>query len=135
MRNSKTGKPIDELRGELFREDPELERSWRDNASRRELSMALVAMRKAEGLTQRRLADRLGWKQPQVARLESATGPWPHADSLRAYASACGRSVGLVFAHVEGAGHVHIDGAIAFGQTEDDKRVAALKDADIEVAD
>jgi transcriptional regulator with XRE-family HTH domain len=117
----------------MFRDDPKLAQSWRDHESRRKLSSILLAMRKESGLTQRQLADKLNWKQPQVARLESATGPWPNRENLRAYTEACGRTVGLVFAHPEGRKKVHIDGTVAFGGPSSSVHIDQLAGTDIKV--
>ncbi|MGC9197148.1 MAG: helix-turn-helix domain-containing protein [Syntrophobacteraceae bacterium] len=54
---------------------------------------ALVEARKAAGLTQAEVAERMGTKTPSVARLESSGGKQKHSPSLctlRRYATALG---------------------------------------------
>lgn len=55
---------------------------------------AILAARKAAGLTQAQVAERMGTKAPAVARLENAliTGsPSPSLATLRKYAAALGK--------------------------------------------
>jgi transcriptional regulator with XRE-family HTH domain len=54
---------------------------------------ALIAARKAAGLSQAEVAKRMGTKAPAIARLESAGGkhkPSPSLNTLRRYANAVG---------------------------------------------
>jgi transcriptional regulator with XRE-family HTH domain len=54
---------------------------------------ALIAGRKAAGLSQAEVAKRMGTKAPAIARLESAGGkhkPFPTLNTLRRYANAVG---------------------------------------------
>jgi len=54
---------------------------------------ALVEARKAAGLTQAEVAERMGTKTPAIARLESSGGkrkPSPSLSTLRRYATAIG---------------------------------------------
>ncbi len=134
MKKSVRGRDVAELREELLQQDPQLAERWRESEPRRRLSTALVAMRKAARLTQQRLAREAGWKQPQVARMESATGPWPSPEALRTYAHACGRSVGLVFVHPATERSVHIDGAVAFGSSDPDQLLDRMVDANVRVS-
>ena len=129
----KRGATAAELREQLMREDPALAEAWEAGEPRRRLSMALVAMRKSAGLTQRGLAAITGWKQPQVARMESATGPWPSREALHDYAGACGRTVGLVFAHPKSGG-MHIDSTVAFGSDAPDHLLDRLADRQVRIS-
>lgn len=52
--------------------DEEFRREWERLEMARIVAAAVVAYRHDHGLTQRQLAERLGWSQPQVARLEIA---------------------------------------------------------------
>lgn len=57
---------------------------------------AILAARKATGLTQAQVAERMGTKAPAVARLENAliTGtPSPSLATLRKYAAALGKKL------------------------------------------
>ena len=114
--------------------ETELAAAWEAGEPRRRLSGALVAMRKAAGLSQRALAEAVGWKQPQVARMESATGPWPTREALHDYARACGRTVGLVFVHPRSGHALHIDSAVAFGSGERDQLLDRMADKNVRVS-
>lgn len=60
---------FDEVLDEHLR-DPEFRARWERTALGRALANGLVRYRADHHLTQRQLAERLGWKQPAVARLE-----------------------------------------------------------------
>lgn len=126
------GQTAEELREELLR-DEEFARQWRENEPRRRLSRTLVSIRKAANLSQQELAKRASWNQAHVARMESATGPWPNPESVRKYAEACQMSAGYVFGHTTGEG-VHIDGAAFFGGSHSDDMLERIVDADVEVS-
>jgi transcriptional regulator with XRE-family HTH domain len=51
-------------------QDPEFRAEWERTALARAIALAVVRYRGDHGLSQRDLAERLGMKQPQVARLE-----------------------------------------------------------------
>ena len=55
--------------GELER-DPEFRREWERTALAREVAVAIVGYRAAHKLSQRALADKLGWRPSMVSRLE-----------------------------------------------------------------
>jgi DNA-binding XRE family transcriptional regulator len=58
----------------------------------------ILAARKAAGLTQAQIAERMGIKAPSVARLESSLASGKHSPSLntiRKYAQALGKKVEL----------------------------------------
>jgi transcriptional regulator with XRE-family HTH domain len=63
-----------------------------------DLALALVAARKAVGLSQAKLAQRAGWKAQFACRLESLRAGPPNLTSLARYARACPANLGLVFA-------------------------------------
>jgi transcriptional regulator with XRE-family HTH domain len=50
--------------------DPEFRAEWERTALARALAIAVLQYRTERGLSQRALAEQLGWKQPAVARLE-----------------------------------------------------------------
>jgi transcriptional regulator with XRE-family HTH domain len=52
-------------------QDPETRAEWDRTQLARDVSIWLLQYRKKHRLTQTELAERLGWKQPVVARLES----------------------------------------------------------------
>ncbi|HEY2549033.1 MAG TPA: helix-turn-helix transcriptional regulator [Streptosporangiaceae bacterium] len=52
--------------------DPEFRREWERTALAREVAVAIVAYRTRHKLSQRALAERLGWRPSVVSRLEGA---------------------------------------------------------------
>jgi transcriptional regulator with XRE-family HTH domain len=63
-------KTNDELIDEQLRTDPEFRVEWERTALARAIAVAIVRYRGEHDLSQRELGQRLGMKQPQVARLE-----------------------------------------------------------------
>jgi transcriptional regulator with XRE-family HTH domain len=63
-------KTNDELIAEQLGTDPEFRANWERTALARAVAVAIVRYRSEHDLSQRELAERLGMKQPQVARLE-----------------------------------------------------------------
>ena len=63
-------KTNDELIAEQLRTDPEFRAEWERTTLARAVAVAIVRYRAEHDLSQRELAERLGMKQPQVARLE-----------------------------------------------------------------
>jgi len=71
---------------------------YKSQRVRRALSESLFRLRKGLGLTQTSLAQRVGWQQPYVARLEG--NPSEAAESMERiekFANACGASTMLLF--------------------------------------
>ena len=73
-----------------------LARSERQSA-KKQLALALRALRKKAGLTQSQLAERAGWAQPAVSRLESPHGALPETGTIIAYADVCEATTSVVF--------------------------------------
>jgi ribosome-binding protein aMBF1 (putative translation factor) len=63
-------KTNNKLIAEQLRTDPEFRAEWERTALARAVAVAIVRYRADHDLSQRELAERLGMKQPQVARLE-----------------------------------------------------------------
>jgi transcriptional regulator with XRE-family HTH domain len=63
-------KTNDDLIAEQLRTDPEFRAEWERTALARAVAVAIVRYRAEHEISQRELAERLGMKQPQVARLE-----------------------------------------------------------------
>lgn len=59
-----------EIREEQLRHDPAFRAHWEGTALARAVALALLGYRVKHHLTQTRLAEKLGVRQPQVARLE-----------------------------------------------------------------
>jgi transcriptional regulator with XRE-family HTH domain len=58
-----------EVRGRAL-QDPEVRARWEETALARAVALRLVRYRAEHGLTQTQLAERLGMRQPAIARLE-----------------------------------------------------------------
>ena len=57
---------------EELERDPAFRREWERTALAREVAVAIIAYRARHKLSQRALADKLGWKPSVVSRLEAA---------------------------------------------------------------
>jgi ribosome-binding protein aMBF1 (putative translation factor) len=88
MKLSET-KTNDELIAEQLRTDPAFRAEWERTALARAVAVAVVHYRAERDLSQRDLAERLGMKQPQVARLELGEVN-PSMDTLMRVASRLG---------------------------------------------
>ncbi len=78
--------------------DQEFAAEYEKQRIRRVLSEALFRLRKGLGLTQTALAQRVGWRQPYVARLEGNPSEAATAmERLEKFANACGASTMLLF--------------------------------------
>ncbi|KHL68640.1 XRE family transcriptional regulator [Pseudomonas flexibilis] len=78
-------------------EDPEARTEY-ERLNREEFALLdeMLAARRAAGLTQAQVAERMGTKAPAVARLENALASGKHSpslDTLRKYAAALGKRV------------------------------------------
>ena len=82
-----------ETREEQLRQDPAFRAYWERAALARAVTLALIGYRVKHHLTQTWLAEKLGVRQPQVARLEmgSTTLPWRCSSGWHGR-SACGSS-------------------------------------------
>ncbi|WP_175852108.1 helix-turn-helix domain-containing protein [Burkholderia cepacia] len=74
-----------------------------DRLNREEFALldAMLAARRAAGLSQADVAERMGTKAPAVTRLERALATGQHSpsiDTLRKYATACGKKLVISFA-------------------------------------
>ncbi|AIO27641.1 helix-turn-helix domain-containing protein [Burkholderia cepacia] len=74
-----------------------------DRLNREEFALldAMLAARRAAGLSQADVAERMGTKAPAVTRLERALATGQHSpsiDTLRKYAAACGKKLVISFA-------------------------------------
>lgn len=92
-----TNKRLNSLVQEIIDEDPELKENLKQLNPRVKLARALIQIRRFANLTQLQVAEAMGKDQPFVSRMESATGPFPDASSISAYAHACHSGFGLVF--------------------------------------
>jgi len=82
--------------------DPKVRAEY-DRLNREEFALldAMLAARRAAGLSQADVAERMGTKAPAVTRLERALATGRHSpsiDTLRKYAAACGKKLVISFA-------------------------------------
>lgn len=102
----------------ILRDDPDLRTAYEDSAPKRELAMALRALRARAGLTQVALAERSGLRQSQISRLESPDGPLPETETVRRYAAACDARLRMDF--------VALGSPAASGESDGELAVAYL---------
>lgn len=81
--------------------DPEVRAEY-ERLNREEFAILdeMLTARRAAGLTQAQVAERMGTKAPAVARLENALASGKHSpslDTLRKYAAALGKRVEVHF--------------------------------------
>lgn len=98
MKAEDAERPMAEVMEGLREKSPELDRRIRESGPRRELAMALVAIRRQAGRTQKEVAAAMGRDQAYVSRMESTLGPSPGQAAIDAYAHACNATAGYVFA-------------------------------------
>lgn len=130
---------LDQVRDAQMSRHTKLRDQWEALGWVREIKLALIKMRREEGLTQKQLAENAGWKQSFVSRLENIPGSGriaiPDIPTIKAYVDACGGDFGLVFGSISGQ-TAHISSAI--GTSEHDRfnsRIAAFSDTDVRVRD
>lgn len=70
-------------------QDPRIREAYEDSRERHEIIQALIAERKAQGLSQTQVAERMGVKQPTVSGIETDESD-PRLSTLQRYARALG---------------------------------------------
>lgn len=93
---------LNEIRKDIETARPHLAERMERNSRKRELALALRAVRKRAGLTQARVAEISGMKQSRISKLEAPTGAMPETETIHRYAEACNATVRIGF-HVAGA--------------------------------
>ncbi|SFQ05317.1 helix-turn-helix domain-containing protein [Tranquillimonas alkanivorans] len=84
-----------DFRARLRMARPDIGPRAEKQAMKRDLALALRALRKRQGLTQKDVEARSGLTQPLISRMESATGSLPTLETLMRYAEACNGQVTL----------------------------------------
>ncbi len=96
---SERQKPEGQRRFEEYRArqmaDPEFRAVYEAEASKKDLWLQLVEARRAAGLTQKQMAERLGISQAQVARIEKRGYDAYTLNTLRRYIMALGEGFSL----------------------------------------
>ncbi len=82
--------PDKNFRSQLRARRPDIARAVNANELKRKLALALRALRKEKGLTQKDIEGRSGLTQPMISRLEAPTGSLPNWDTTMRYVTACG---------------------------------------------
>lgn len=78
--------------------DPEVRKEYEALIPVYELKKKLIAIRKAAGLTQENMAERMGTKKSNISRLESSTSNIsPKLSTIEEYARAAGYKVKIDF--------------------------------------
>lgn len=80
---------VEEIRKEQLQRDPAFRAYWERTALARAVALAVIAYRVKHHLTQTQLAEKLGGRQPQVARLEMGEHT-PSLEMLRRLARVLG---------------------------------------------
>lgn len=78
-----------DFRARLRAARPEIADLARGNEVKRKLALALRALRKERGLTQRDVEGRSGLSQSMLSRLEAPTGSLPNWETVMRYVTAC----------------------------------------------
>ena len=86
---------------EIIERNPEIGERVREQLPRARIAAALVEFPERFGPHAEQLARHMGADQPNVARLEKASGNPQTTEALAAYAQACGLTLGLVFMRQE----------------------------------
>lgn len=77
------------FRDALRQARPEIAATAPGDGFKRKLALALRALRKGRGMTQRDVEGRSGLSQSMVSRLESPSGPIPNWETVMRYVEAC----------------------------------------------
>ena len=72
--------------------DPEVKRHYEEMKMEFNIAKEIIKLRTKFGLTQRQLAEKVGIKQPQLARIETGK-QLPRLDTLKVIAESCGYEV------------------------------------------
>ncbi len=98
---------VDEVLERQLR-DPAFRAEWERTAVARAVALAVLRYRTDRGLSQRKLAELLGWKQPAVARLELGEHE-PSVATLRHLAEKLGLEIALTIAPAADGARLAID--------------------------
>jgi len=89
--------PKKSFRSELRSRRPDIAEEIKGSELKRKLALALRALRKEKGLTQKDIEHRSKLSQPMISRLEAPTGSLPNCDTIMRYVDACGGHMLLGF--------------------------------------
>lgn len=80
----------------IFADHPEVKEEYDRLAPQYEVIRAAIASRKAAGLTQKQLAEKMGTKQANISRFENGNSN-PSLDFLQKMASCMGKTLHITF--------------------------------------
>ncbi len=86
-----------DFKSKLLQLRPDVAIELERNRQKRKLALALRALRKEKGLTQKDIAKNSTLSQPLISRLETPTGSLPNWDTIMRYVEACGGHMLLSF--------------------------------------
>lgn len=89
--------PRKSFRSELRSRRPDIAEEIKGSELKRKLALALRALRKKKGLTQKYIERRSNLSQSMISRLESPTGSLPKCGTIMRYVNACGGHMLLGF--------------------------------------
>lgn len=85
------------LRQEVLEKRPKVQAEIDNLSESNRWVLLLKSMRREAGITQRELAERTGWEQSYIARLESLGNKTvPSLKTMRRYSEACGTDLAIV---------------------------------------
>jgi transcriptional regulator with XRE-family HTH domain len=99
---------------------PDIAERLPGNEFKRKLALALRALRKERGMTQRDVEGRSGLSQSMVSRLEAPTGSLPNWDTVMRYVAACDGHMLLGFSLER------LDETVFLGRGEEGSAVSAV---------
>jgi len=109
------------FRSDLRRLRPNAAAESKTHAQKRKLALALRALRKEKGMTQKDIERNSTLTQPAISRLEAPTGSLPSWDTVMRYIEACNGHMLLGF-----SAHEFDEAAFVASQPKDGEPVVAL---------
>ncbi len=126
-------KTFDEFLAQKLATQPELAAAWDNTEQQRSVARMLVAARKQAGLTQKQLAEKAGWDQAQVSRMESASNT-ATIETMQRYLGACGQGLLLGVASAIGGHHAHLSEGLLLSEMQELRIAPADLEADRSIA-
>lgn len=109
------------FRSDLHQLRPDAALEIRNNEHKRKLALALRALRKEKGMTQKDIERNSTLTQPAISRLETPTGSLPTWDTVMRYIEACNGHMLLGV-----SAHAFDEAAFVDSQASDGEPVVAL---------
>lgn len=90
------GTDLDTAMQRVFKNVPKTKAMWDAAEQKRLIGSLLESTRSAAGLTQSEVAEKAGWDNTFVSRIEGIRGPIPDTVTIARFVHACGGQVSLV---------------------------------------